>query len=223
RTMPTTARQPFGDRSSACTRKFPAALFTSVVSGPSASSAASKAAATASGSRTSHCVANPFPSSRATVSSSGSRRRPTTATLAPSRPSSSAIARPSPVPPPVIRATRPASVSSAGTELPRASDRPDELAIRPGGAARDSPDIRRPEQREDADADQRGVRRRNDVLPVLAPVTEDRQPSEVDVDGLGHKEVRIPETDERRDRDDVPVDLGVAQIDVRVAESDDHN
>ena len=49
-----------------------------------------------------------FSSSR-NVSSSFSLRRPATATFAPSRANASAIARPIPVPPPVIRATFPAS------------------------------------------------------------------------------------------------------------------
>ena len=58
RTIPTTARQPFGESSSAFTTKLPAALLTSVVTGPSASSAAAKAASTCSGSRTSQGTAD---------------------------------------------------------------------------------------------------------------------------------------------------------------------
>jgi hypothetical protein len=48
-------------------------------------------------------------SARATVSSSGSLRRPQTTTSAPSAASSSAAARPSPDPPPLTKATCPSS------------------------------------------------------------------------------------------------------------------
>src|SRR5436190_4482417 len=140
RTIPTTARQPFGESSSALMRKFPAALFTTVVSGPSSASAASNAAATASGSRTSAGAATPAPIA-ATVSSSGSRRRPRTATEAPSRASSSAIARPSPVPPPVTSATRPSSVpgSSITRATPCTPTRPPASARRPPPCPASSP------------------------------------------------------------------------------------
>ena len=62
--------------------ELPAASLTRVVTGPSASSAAANAASTCSGSRTSQETATPPPIA-ATVSSSGSGRRPHTATLAP--------------------------------------------------------------------------------------------------------------------------------------------
>src|SRR5947208_724777 len=196
--MPTTARQPFGERSSAWTRKLPAALFTSVVTGPSASSAASKAAATASGSRTSHGAANPSPSSSATVSSSGSRRRPTTATFAPREPSSSAMARPRPVPPPVISATRPASGRSAGTEFSRRAYGPDQFAVRPFHACRYAPEVGVPEHRVNADSQERSVRGRSGVGTVIPTSAEDGKSAVIDVDTFRDVEVRVAYRDESR-------------------------
>ena len=69
---------------------------------------------TATGSRTSVGTASaraPSAAQRATVSSSGSGLRPQTATSAPSAASDSAIARPIPLPPPVISATFPVDLA----------------------------------------------------------------------------------------------------------------
>ena len=109
-TIETTARQPFGDRSSPFTTKLPAALLTRQSTRPNRSTAAATIASTWSGSRTSvGCAAArpPAASISATVSSSGSGRRPATTTDAPSRANSWAMARPIPLPPPVTSATRP--------------------------------------------------------------------------------------------------------------------
>src|SRR5204863_234070 len=67
-----------------------------------------------SGSRTSAPIARhapPAASIAARVAASGSSRRPQTTTLAPVLASSSAVARPMPLPPPVTSATRPAFAS----------------------------------------------------------------------------------------------------------------
>src|SRR6478735_2194004 len=103
-TIEVTALQPFGDRSSAFTTKFPAALLTRQSIRPNVSTAACMSASTWSG-------------SRAAVSASGSARRPATTTAAPSRENSSAMARPMPLPPPVTTATCPSNVPSASIGL----------------------------------------------------------------------------------------------------------
>src|SRR6185436_7354022 len=126
RTIATTARQPFGDNSSALTTKLPAALFTRTSTRPNWSTAAATRASTCSGSRTSVGCPSAFPlrpSIRSTVSSSGSGRRPATTTPAPRRANSSAKARPRPLPPPVTSATFPSKVPSAsiGAILPAQS------------------------------------------------------------------------------------------------------
>src|SRR4051812_3763431 len=123
RTIATTARQPLGERSSAFTTKFPAALFTRTSTRPKRSTAAATSASTCSGSRTSVGCARPAPpaaSMSPTVSSRGSGRRPARTTPAPKRPNSSAKALPRPLPPPVTSATFPSKVPSAsmGVILP---------------------------------------------------------------------------------------------------------
>ena len=119
-TIEVTALQPFGDRSSAFTTKFPAALLTRQSIRPKVSTAACISASTCSGSRTSVGSASavpPEPSISAAVSASGSARRPATTTAAPSRENSSAMARPMPLPPPVTTATCPSNVPSASIGL----------------------------------------------------------------------------------------------------------
>src|SRR6476619_746692 len=119
-TIEVTALQPFGDRSSAFTTKFPAALLTRQSIRPNVSTAACMSASTWSGSRTSVGAASAVPpllSMSAAVSARGSARRPATTTAAPSRENSSAIARPMPLPPPVTTATCPSNVPSTSIGL----------------------------------------------------------------------------------------------------------
>src|SRR5436190_5740719 len=122
--MRTTESKAFGERSSEAHRKLPAALLTSWFRGPSSSSTRLRAASTASGSLTSQGVAAarpPAARTRSVTSCSGSGRRPTTATRAPSSARRKAIERPSPVPPPVMSVVFPASRSgrngSMGTSI----------------------------------------------------------------------------------------------------------
>src|SRR6185312_3810262 len=119
-TIEVTARQPFGDRSSALTTKLPAASFTNTSTRPNRVTAAATSASTCSGMRTSVGCASPSPptlSISATVSSSGSGRRPATTTAAPRRANSTAIARPMPLPPPVTTATWPSKLPLASIAL----------------------------------------------------------------------------------------------------------
>jgi hypothetical protein len=114
RTICTTARQPFGEQSSAATGKLPAALLTSTAIGPRASSTRSNARAICSASRTSQAASTARPPASATAATPRARAssfRPRIATAAPARANSIAIAFPSPVPPPVIATTCPAYVS----------------------------------------------------------------------------------------------------------------
>src|SRR5258708_3003542 len=86
------------------------ALFTSTLSRPNRSTVPFTARSTSRTCVTSHSIANPAPPAFCTspiTSRNFSNRRPATATLAPSRANASAIARPIPVPPPVINATLP--------------------------------------------------------------------------------------------------------------------
>src|SRR5918996_3318058 len=178
-TIAVTARQPFGDRSSALTTKLPAALLTRTSTRPNRSTAAATRASTASGSRTSVGTASPSPTRSATVSSSGSGRLPATATAAPRRPSSSAIARPRPVPPPVTIAVLPSKVPSASmvdqddtrVEPQRALRRDEQgidLDLRDLGMLRGKPRQRR-----------RRAGRRPDVDPrVAASAVEERRDAE---------------------------------------------
>src|SRR5216683_1586766 len=88
------------------------ALFTSTFSRPNRSTVPFTARSTSRTRVTSHSIANPAPPVFCTsliTSRSFSNRLPATATLAPSRANASAIARPIPVPPPVINATLPES------------------------------------------------------------------------------------------------------------------
>lgn len=104
RVVSSTARQAFGDMSSAGTGKLAAALFTSTPGSPAADSAASNAPATCSGSLMSHTALTTRPPSAASSSRALSSRpasRPTMTSEAPSRANSAAIAFPSPEPPPV--------------------------------------------------------------------------------------------------------------------------
>ena len=103
-----TVRKPLALMSSAGVRYCPPALFTSRSMRPWRSSTPSISAPTWSSSRMSQLRAS-IPSARAAVSASGSSRRPQTTTRAPSAASSSALARPSPLPPPLTMATWPSS------------------------------------------------------------------------------------------------------------------
>src|SRR5712664_4321651 len=88
------------------------ALFTSTFSRPNRSTVPFTARSTSRACVISHSIAKPAPPAFCTstiTSRSFSKRRPATATLAPSRANASAIARPIPVPPPVINATFPES------------------------------------------------------------------------------------------------------------------
>src|SRR6266403_1913155 len=88
------------------------ALFTSTFSRPNRSTVPFTARSTSRARVTSHSIANPAPPCfwiSLITSRSFSSRRPATVTLAPSRANASAIARPIPVPPPVISATLPES------------------------------------------------------------------------------------------------------------------
>src|SRR3954471_5821240 len=121
-TMRSTARQPLGNRSAAATGKLAAALLTSTVTGaPSVEAAASYAVATDSGSRTSSSTSQARPPTSCTAATPPSRcsvDRLAIATAAPARASSTEIALPSPVPPPVTSATRPANVSAGNIGVP---------------------------------------------------------------------------------------------------------
>src|SRR4051812_19277089 len=133
-TIRSTARQPLGDRSAAATGKFAAALLTSTVTGaPSAAATASYAAATDSGSRTSSSTSHALPPTSCTAATPAARcsgDRLAIATAAPARASSTAIALPRPVPPPVTSATRPANVSAGSIGVPAGSPLPI-IAARP--------------------------------------------------------------------------------------------
>ena len=116
-----TARQPFGDSRSARIGKFAAALLTSTPIGPSADSTSSNAAAIRSGSRTSHATPTARPPALTTAWTPSSRcpaSRLAIPTDAPQRPNSAAIARPKPVPPPVIRTVTPAKVAGGSIAVP---------------------------------------------------------------------------------------------------------
>ncbi len=98
-----TVRKPLGVIASAGLRNWPPALFTSVSMRPCCATTSPMNASTASSSRMSRADADAVPppaSISATVTSSGSWRRPQIATVAPSLASSSAVALPSPVPAP---------------------------------------------------------------------------------------------------------------------------
>lgn len=104
RVISMTVRQALGDMSSVGTGKLAAALLTSTSGRPKACSAASKAAAICSGSRMSHpttATGAPTASMADLAASRCSGLRLATTRLAPRRANSVAMARPSPVPPPV--------------------------------------------------------------------------------------------------------------------------
>jgi hypothetical protein len=107
-TMPTTALQPFGVIFSAGETKLPAALFTRTSRRPYSDRTASKSRSTCSGIRTSVGTSRtraPFPRSSAAPAAKCSSDRLAIARLNPSWASAEPIARPIPVPPPVISAT----------------------------------------------------------------------------------------------------------------------
>jgi hypothetical protein len=113
-----TARQPFAAISSAGLKNWPPALFTNTSRPPRRSSTVSTSRRACSRSRTSPATQSASPASSPISSaarSSTSPRRPAIVTLAPQRASSSAVALPRPVPPPVISATRPRSSPGANT------------------------------------------------------------------------------------------------------------
>src|SRR5579862_1595399 len=121
-TIPVTARQPLKLRSSAGTGKLPAALLTSTSTGPRREVVTSNARATASGSRMSHATPialPPAPSTARTPAARCSSSRLAIASAAPRRANSTAIARPSPVPPPVMSTTLPRKVPSGSIASPR--------------------------------------------------------------------------------------------------------
>src|SRR6266851_3730706 len=119
------ALKPFGERSLVRLMKLPAALLTRPVRGPSSKTRVIMFS-TASGNRMSHsigvtrvlCVSA---SSRA-VSATTAPRRPQMYTSAPSLAYSSAISRPSPVPPPVTRMRLPSSRSARKIVMPFSLD-----------------------------------------------------------------------------------------------------
>ena len=105
-----TASQPRVVTCSAVVGNCPPALFTSTEMGPSSPATASTSAATCSGSRMSHVLPRATMLRAASSFTAPSRRsclRPQMATLAPSSPSVCAVARPMPLPPPVMSATCP--------------------------------------------------------------------------------------------------------------------
>lgn len=113
-----TARQPFGLMSSAGAVNCPPALLTSTSILPKASSVRSTTSVICCSSRMSAGTARqvaPVASTALRVSSSGSGRRPQSTMSAPPAARSSAVARPMPVPPPVISATLPACTSGRST------------------------------------------------------------------------------------------------------------
>src|SRR2546422_3255765 len=119
------ALKPFGERSLVRLMKLPAALLTRPVRGPSSKTRVIMFS-TASGNRMSHsigvtrvlCVSA---SSRA-VSATTAPRRPQMYTSAPSLAYSSAISRPSPVPPPVTKMRLPSSRSARKIVMPFSLD-----------------------------------------------------------------------------------------------------
>ncbi len=128
--------------SSAAAVNCPPALLTSTSTAPKRSSVASTKARTWSGSRTSQGNAMhsaPSRSSCARTSASGSGRRPQIATLAPESAKATAVARPIPVPPPVIRATLPRFASGARTPLIRRARRARGPRRRPAAPPRRPP------------------------------------------------------------------------------------
>src|SRR5512133_1782678 len=210
RTIEVTAFHPFGDRSSAFTTKFPAALFTRQSMRPNVSTAALISASTCSGSRTSVGSASavpPAPSIIAAVSASGSARRPATTTAAPRRENSSAIARPMPLPPPVTTATCPSNVPSASIRV----------AILYHAGVEGDGAVGRDEERVDLDLGDCGVPRRdlregNSRLRRRAHIArrpspragEERRPAQREEHPLGFGDVERSETDRH-----VSEDLGV--------------
>ena len=112
-TMLVTERNALGRMEAASTGKLAAALLTRTVGVPSAASSASNASAISSGSRMSAgaCAARPpTASTAATPASRCSSDREMTPMAAPARASSTAMARPRPVPPPVTIAVVPSKV-----------------------------------------------------------------------------------------------------------------
>ena len=114
--MSITAPKPLGLRSADGQKKLPAALLTTMSSRPSSRIVRSTAASTASGWRTSAASGRQRRPVAAAICSAAAARfsglRLTIATSAPCRARASAIPRPIPVPPPVIRATLPENKDS---------------------------------------------------------------------------------------------------------------
>ena len=116
RLLRTTAANPFGESVSAGEGNCPPALFTSTSTCPKRASVASSSAATSASSRISQRTASgSLPASRSARSPCESRssERPAMTTCAPSVASSSAVARPMPLAPPVTRATWPSKSPGA--------------------------------------------------------------------------------------------------------------
>ena len=122
--MSTTVRHAFGDMSSAGTGKFAAALFTRILGRPNpASTAASTATATWSGSRMSQRTGStgaPMASIAAWPAMRCSSLRLAITMAAPSRANSVAMAFPRPVPPPVMRTVAPSKVPAGRALEPSA-------------------------------------------------------------------------------------------------------
>lgn len=120
RVMSSTARQAFGDKSSAGEGKLAAALLISTPGGPSSDSVASNTAAIRSGSRMSAVAVRTRPpvssASSPAAALSRSAFRPTIIRSAPRRANSAATALPRPEPPPVTSTTLPSYVP-AGSAL----------------------------------------------------------------------------------------------------------
>ena len=116
-----TARHALALIDEARTGKFAAALLMRIVGTPSAASISSKARSTWSASLTSHSAWAARPPTSSTAATPRWRcpsSLETTPIAAPARASSSAIARPRPVPPPVTIATWPARASGASIWVP---------------------------------------------------------------------------------------------------------
>ena len=113
RLLRTTASKPFGEISFAGAGNCPPALFTSTSMRPQRAMTASRKASMASGWRMSTepaIASKPLSQRDFAASVTGSSRRPQRATRAPRAVTSWAMARPMPVPPPVMSTTRSVSV-----------------------------------------------------------------------------------------------------------------
>ena len=82
---------------------------------------------------------------------------------------------------------------------------------------RHPPHIDRPGKAEYANMNGRGVRAPGIGAPVPA-AAEDGQSADIDVDTFRHVDIDVPERRQNRHRRPLPIDGGVAQIEVKVSE-----